>query len=320
MSSSISQVQNRARNLIEVLNTIEPGKPVALSDLAQRVETDTSTLRRDLDILSHCDIDMFYIDIDIDDDDNVTLLRPPFSLNLELRLTEEQMLAISLALEMAGATSQEDLIARINASFAGTFNEDLLENHIHVSTPAHSFDVFEAVTAALQFGFALAFDYESSSGEITHRRADVARITSEREGWYFHGFDYDRKKQRTFKLSRIMHPEILYFEKSLGRNNTDVTESAADSLAHIAVQGAPLATLNFASRQAYVPRDWPLSCGGKQLTGNAGGGYQIDVPLINRDFIALKVISLGGLVHVKYPEELRNYVTEKARALQKEYE
>ena len=66
MSSSISQVQNRARNLIEVLNTIEPGKPVALSDLAQRVETDTSTLRRDLDILSHCDIDMFYIDIDID--------------------------------------------------------------------------------------------------------------------------------------------------------------------------------------------------------------------------------------------------------------
>lgn len=321
MPNTISQAQERANNLLELLNTIEIGKPIELAELAKLYKTDTELLRHDIEILANCDVDdYYYVDISVDENDLVTLYRQPFSLTTQLRLSDEQMLAISIALEMAGADQDSDIVKRINESFSGDQNANFLANHINITPCAHSFEVFEAVTLAMQFSRPLAFNYEKESGEIKKRRADVARITSERLGWYFHGYDHDAKKMRTFKLSRITSPEILYYEKSLGRNNLDVSESTDSSMRNEAEKGAPIATIVFASKQAYKPRDWPHSFNARQLPGQAGGGFQVDVPIINKDFIAHKIISMGSLAQVKHPQELRNYIYEKAKAFQKEYE
>ena len=321
MSSTISQAQERANNLLELLNTIEVGQPIALAELATLFKTDVDLLRHDIDILANCDVDDFYyIDILVDEDDMVTLMRQPFSLNTQVRLSDEQMLAISLALEMAGANRESDLVKRINNSFAGEHNADFLTRHINITPPAHSFEVFEAVTLAMQFSRPLSFLYEKESGETRQRRADVARITSERLGWYFHGYDHDCKDMRTFKLSRITGPEILYFEKSLGRNNLNVAESTDSSMRIKAEKDAPIATIVFSSKQAFVARDWPYSFNGKQLPSQAGGGYKVDIPIINQEFIAQKVLSMGGLARVKHPQELRDCIHAKATAFQKEFE
>lgn len=309
------KAQQRFQTLIEALNTVEVNKPISLSELARIVGCDPELLRRDLEILSTCDIEFFYIDIDIDDNDMVTLLRVPFALSLPLRLTPEQMLAISLALKMAGADSDDTLMDRITDAFADSSSADLLANNINIMSPGHTFEVFEAVSFALQVGFQLEFDYTTNRGETKRRRADVARITSEREGWYFHGYDHDRHKTRSFKLSRMANPSVLSYEKSLGRNNLDIAEDTISALGQKVDEGAPYVTLIFASKSDYIPRDWPLACQPKQLVGSAGGGLKVDVPLINREYLIKKVVSLGGACSVKAPADLRADVKRYAENL-----
>lgn len=313
MLSSVSTVEKRLFNLLQILGTIKPQEPLSLDELSQLVGTKKDQLRKDLEILSQCYIDSFYIDIEIDDD-SVTLMRRPFRFNTTLRLNDEQMLAVTLALRMSGATQENDIYHKLSESFAERDANTELAEHIRIAPPQHTFEVFETVTFAMQIGYALSFTYSAPGREPERHNADVARITSEREGWYFHGYDHDRKSTRTFRLDRISDPEILHFEKSLGKNNYDVAESTHDSLAQ-AAENAPTATLVFKSKQAFIKRDWPFANGGKQLTGSAGGGYQVDVPLIS-DFITRKVVSMGGLVTVKYPETLRQQVREYAKKVQ----
>lgn len=311
MSNSVSNVEKRLFNLLQVLGTIKPQEPLPLDELALLVDTSKEQLRRDLEILSNCYIDSLYIDIDIDDDDNVTLLRRPFSFHKTLQLNDEQMLAVSLALRMSGATTENDIYQKLSESFAENNANTELAEHIRITAPQHTFEVFETVTFAMQIGCTLSFVYAKPGKTPERHNADVARITSEREGWYFHGYDHDRKGMRTFRLDRITEPEILHFEKSLGKNNFNVEKSTYQSLGKKA-ENAPTATLVFKSKQAFIKRDWPYANAGKQLTG---GGFQVDVPIIS-DYIMRKVVSMGGLVTVKYPDSLRQEVRDYAIKMQ----
>ena len=315
MSNTVSQVEKRLFNLLQILGTIKPQEPMPLHELALLVGTNKEQLRKDLEILSNCYIDSLYIDIEIDDEDNVTLLRRPFTFSKALRLNDEQMLAVSLALRMSGATEENDIYQKLSESFAERDANTELAEHIRTTPPQHSFEVFETVTFAMQLGCALSFVYSAPGKEPERHNADVARITSEREGWYFHGYDHGRKSLRTFRLDRISEPEILHFKKSLGKNNFNVAESTHEVLGQAVDDGAATATLVFKTKQAFIRRDWPYANAGKQLTGACGGGYQVDVPLINPHYVVHKVISLGGLVTVKYPESLRQQVHDYAASL-----
>ena len=321
MGNSASQTEARLYNIVQILGTITPGEKIYLADFARTIGTDIAFLKRDLEILSECSIDSYYIDIVIDgEDESFTLGRPPFSFTHSLRLNDEQMLAVSLALKMSGASEDEELSARLQEAFAERAEIDSLEQHIRITPPSHTFDVFEAVALALQLSCALSFTYTSPSKEPKVHRADVARITAERDGWYFHGFDHDYQHIRTFKLDRMSDPTILYFEKSLGKNNRGVVESTDEAVKQAIEQNAQTATLIFVSKAAFVPRDWPHANVGKQLTGAAGGGYQVDVPIINSLYVARKVVSLGGQVTVKHPQSLRDQVRELAFTLRSKSE
>ncbi|MBK5211505.1 MAG: WYL domain-containing protein [Coriobacteriia bacterium] len=315
MHRNSKNVRWRAAVIIDILSALKPGAAIDIEDLAKITKSNPTLLKKDLAILADCGIGPYYIDITVEADGTVRLLRPPVSLNKSLRLADEQMLALALSLKMAGIDEDDPLFEKINAAFGGTWNEEFLRHRILIHPVSHSFSVFEALALALQTSLPAEIDYSNLKGESTTRITDVARMTNDRDGWYIHGYCHSAHETRTFKLDRISDVRIQWLsDKAKGKNNLDTPESVIDALGREVEQHRKHATLVFADAQSYVPRDWPLASEPKHLVN---GGIRIEIPLISNDWIAKKVMGFGGKVSVKSPEHLRAYVKETARSLQK---
>ena len=54
----------------------------------------------------------------------------------------------------------------------------------------------------------LSFDYAGSYGSTRGRRVLPARLVFKGQGWYLQAFDLEREAYRTFRLSRILSPQL----------------------------------------------------------------------------------------------------------------
>lgn len=74
--------------------------------------------------------------------------------------------------------------------------------------------LFEKIKSAVFTHRKIQFDYYSSKGECSQRKADPWRIIFKGQAWYLYGFCNSKKEPRYFKLNRIQNCRILSEEKA----------------------------------------------------------------------------------------------------------
>lgn len=292
-------------SLLDLLAHLTPYSEHSLEDLAKATGKDLDSLRADLEMLSALIPYQEEASIVIEDD---LVITGPLSSLTQTSLTPHQMTALMLMLRMVGVPKDSDLIRKLRSADAKKWDEEFFEKHVFFSNPVPDFDIFIELSLCFKNSIPAHITYRSRSGEVTTRTVDVARLLLEREGWYIAGYCHNSKEIRTFRVSEISSAEMALDKKTLASKNEGVPDSIGEMVFDPDAE-VELVKLRFANRFHYVSREWPHA---RSVKDRTTGEREILIPIVSRDWLANKVIALGGKVQVIHPESVRKFVHEAA--------
>lgn len=154
----------------------------------------------------------------------------------------------------------------------------------------------------------VAFDYESSSGELTRRRLQSYSLAHSRGLWYVVGHDLDRGEPRSFRLARI---KGLIDELE----GTYEIPREFDAIAHLGGEAFEVGASEFGTVRFSSDLRWwaEQNLADKPSTENPDGSLDVEVPIGRPDALVTWVIGFGGGVQIVAPDSLRRVMVEHLR-------
>lgn len=304
--------------LLAILSNLRRYEVVSIADLAAQLSMPIDTLRDELEHLLYIGIPPFgggdLLPIELDEDDMICVTGDMPALNHQLRLSEEEVQALTIATLMAGFASTDELPKKLSAAFANNFNAQTLDQIIHIVDAGHSQDIFQTLTLAISNGHCLHIENQNQLEQKSKRIVEPNALFAEGDAWYLDGFDHMTKQQRTFRLDRILAAEIVH-DQSLNRDIVKHGQAPPEAAFNIAKMSKSC-RLRFEPAAAFRPSEWP----GAVRRQSTGSGATVDVSYAEPDWIAHKVVALHGLAKVLFPEEVKEAVKRRAVTKRRELE
>ena len=180
---------------------LERGRMTA-EQLAAELEVSPRTILRDVDSLSAAGIPVYTAQ---GKGGGVALLDGYVLDRAAFTEAEQQMLL--LAMQSMPGTEADQALTKLSALFHRS-EEDWMQ--IRLSRWGGSqweTDLFRQLKEAVLSRRTTRFTYASSRGDSTPRTVLPARLVYKGSAWYLQAFDLAREDYRTFRLSRILHPD-----------------------------------------------------------------------------------------------------------------
>ncbi|WP_067841556.1 helix-turn-helix transcriptional regulator [Nocardia lijiangensis] len=199
--------------LLRLLSLLQTPRDWTGTELAERLEVDVRTVRRDIDKLRG-------LGYPVHASAGVAGYRLGAGAKLPpLLLDDDEAVAVAIGLRTAAGGS----IAGIEDSSLRALTKleqvlpSRLRHRVHllhavtVTVPAASAtvdpDVLTAVAATIRDQHRLRFDYRNHDGALSLRTTEPHRLVHTGRHWYLIGWDVDRHDWRTYRVDR-MHPRI----------------------------------------------------------------------------------------------------------------
>ena len=181
---------------------LEKGRMTA-GELAEKLEVSQRTVLRDVDALSAAGVPVYTTQ---GAGGGVALL-PGYVLD-RAAFTDEEQRQLLLALQSLPGQEGERALTKLSALFRREREDWLQVNLSRWGAGEGDSEKFQLLKGAVLGRQTLAFSYASSYGSTRPRRVLPARLVFKGQGWYLQAFDLDREDYRTFRLSRILSPEL----------------------------------------------------------------------------------------------------------------
>lgn len=300
----------RARRLITLLSRLEPDTRIPLAQLASELGVTADEIASDLTTLSFCGVapyDPFGLVPVLVDGDSVEVFGKVPALRGAVRLSAAEAEALSAALQAAGFTSDDPLVAKLLSATSFDYPVDEVERVVRASVGGHEVDVYEELAGAAAEHTVVEIEHASAeSGTLSCRSIEPRALFAERGAWYVTAWCRSADAWRTFRLDRIRRATAT------GEPFDELLRSSVPSeLASLDTSTLPLAKLKFAAEEDFSEREWP---GAVVAEKTADGSLLIDVPFAGTTWIARHVAARLGAVEVLAPGELRDAVRDMATA------
>ena len=189
----------KINRLLEIVYILLRQKIVTARELAERFEVSQRTIYRDIDTLSLSGIPVY---TEKGKGGGISLL-PEFVLSKSIFSEGEQKEILSALQGMASTTNMES--DHVLKKLSAIFNKSAA-NWLEIDFSDWSYsngDLFSGFKTAILERRVAEFDYYSTFGEKTHRKAEPVQLWFKSKAWYVKAFCLDRQDMRLFKLSRV---------------------------------------------------------------------------------------------------------------------
>jgi proteasome accessory factor C len=173
--------------------------------------------------------DLFDIDWDLLDEQDMISITNAVALERTPRLTAREAAALLAGLQLAASlpgVGDSGVVQGLLAKLARGASSAPAE--VLVATPAVD-DVRTTVAAALQRGVAVSFEYLAPDARPTTRTVDPVKVHIADGQWYLQGWCHLRQAIRTFHLDRVSHVEITDTPSTHGADVVPVLFEPADT-------------------------------------------------------------------------------------------
>ena len=181
---------------------LERGRMTA-DQLAAELEVSTRTILRDVDTLSAAGIPVYTAQ---GKGGGVALLDGYVLDRASFTDAEQQMLLLTMQ-SMPGRRSDEAL-GKLSALFHRSEEDWMQISLSRWGAAGQDTEAFRLMKSAILSRRTTRFTYASSRGGTSKRQVLPARLVFKGAAWYLQAFDLDREDYRTFRLSRILDPDI----------------------------------------------------------------------------------------------------------------
>ncbi len=270
---------------------LERGRMTA-AELAQRLEVSQRTVLRDVDALSAAGVPVYTAQ---GAGGGVALL--PGHVLDKAALSDEEQRQLLLALQSLPDGEGEQALTKLSALFRREPEDWLQVNLSRWGAGTADSEKFQLLRQAVLERRVLRFDYASSYGSTRPRRVLPARLVFKGQGWYLQAYDPEREGYRTFRLSRILSPELT------GEGfHQPLTPPEVDYAGEIPPLFRVEARLRFAPYMAYrVYDEFDQSCVARQEDGS----LLVETVFPEDQWLYGYLLSFGAAVEVLSPDTLR---------------
>jgi len=293
--------------LFEIIYVLLGQKSVTARALAERFEVSQRTIYRDIDTLSLAGIPVY---TEKGKGGGISLL-PDFVLSKSL-LSEGEQSEILTALQSLGsvrAAETQQVLCKLSAIFNKNAVPWLeLDFSDRGSTQGQ---LFQDIKTAILEKRVAQFEYYSSYGEKTCRRAELLQLWFKSRAWYVRGFCLARQDVRLFKLTRIKQFTL-----------TDERFAERDLLAQPPPPSGPrqrsdaALLLKIAPEMTYRVYD---EFGEDDIERQPDGSFLVRVTWPEDDWVYGTILSYGEHIEVLEPAHIREIIQEKARKTAEKY-
>jgi proteasome accessory factor C len=247
--------------------------------------------------------EMFEIDWDLLENEDVVSIREKVALERAPRLTAREAAALLAGLQLvravpgvAGSETFSGLVDKL-ARGASAIPADV------VVAPERADAVRSLVARALREGVAVSFDYRAPDAEPTTRTVDPETVLITGGQWYLQGWCHLRRATRTFHLDRVSSPVLT---------DIPITHAAEDarSGAGATGEGEQIVTVRFPSALAPLLGSYLHHAEREE----AGEVMTARIPLSDARTIKRLAARLGGGLEVLAPAAARAAAADWARS------
>ncbi|WP_159930136.1 MULTISPECIES: YafY family protein [Nocardia] len=304
--------------LLRLLSLLQTPRDWTGAELAERLEVDVRTVRRDIDKLRT-------LGYPVDATPGVAGYRLGAGAKLPpLLLDDDEAVAVALGLRTAaGGTIAgiEDSSLRALAKFeqvlparlryrVGTLQAATVT--VPAGGPTVDPDVLTAVAAAIRDQHRLRFDYRDHDGVMSSRTTEPHRLAHTGRRWYLIGWDVDRADWRTYRVDRL-HPRIPTGPRFTPREAPDA------DLSGYLTRGVTTAPYRYAAR---ITMSVPAEVAAERIAPTVGVIEALDAESCvlrtganSLDELAIYVATFGFPFRVHEPPELVTHIRELAARL-----
>lgn len=292
--------------LFQILYLLMAKNGIQVSELADKTEVSTRTIRRDIDALSAAGVPIYTTR----GRHGGVHLMPGFVLDKSLLSGAEQD-EILYALKSISATGvQNDLLSRLEGQF-GRQNADWIDIDFSFwGAPEQQRQLFTHLKESILSCRMLRFDYYGTNGTHTVRTVQPYRLCFRGMNWYLQAFCMDRQDFRIFKLSRMHEIELL--------EQTFVREGAPPSLSH-GDGNVPMLSLHlrFTAAVSYQVYDaFPPEA----IEVLQDGCLEVQQVFPDTPWVLQFLLSFGAEVTVLAPIHLRQKLAKEAKKICERYQ
>lgn len=284
---------------------LERGRMTA-DQLAQRLEVSVRTVYRDVESLSAAGVPVFTTQ---GKGGGVALL-DGYVLDRAAFTQEEQRLLLTALQSLPGQESGQ-VLTKLSALFSRREDDWLQVNLSRWGASGWDNEKFRLLKQAILDRRAVRFTYASSRGDTLPRHVLPARLVYKGQNWYLQAYDPDREDYRTFRLSRILSPELTneLFRRKL-------TPPDIEFSGHIPPLFRVEARLLFASHLAFrVYDEFDEDC----ITRREDGSLLVETVFPEDQWLYGYLLSFGSGMEVLAPDTLRQRMAELGQEIQRRY-
>jgi len=297
----------QTNRLFEIIYILLGQKRVTARALAERFEVSPRTIYRDIDTLSLAGIPVY---TEKGKGGGIGLL-PDFVLSKSL-LSEGEQNEILTALQSLGSikAAETDQVLR---KLSAVFNKSAvpwLEVDFSDWGGCQG-DIFQGCKTAIMEKRVTRFDYYSTYGEKTSRRAEPMQLWFKSKAWYLRAFCLDKQDMRTFKLTRMHHfalTDTRFTERDLPAGPSEVPPFHSMKFVEL--------TLKIAPEMAHRMYD---EFHHTQIEPQADGSFLASAAWLEDDWVYNTILSYGEHIEVLEPAYIREIVKEKAQKIIKKH-
>lgn len=295
--------------LFEIVYILLDKKSITANELAEHFEVSKRTILRDIETLTIAGIPIYTTK---GKGGGISIL-DNFVLN-KTAVSEEEQNQILIALQSLASTQHMDtdgIISRLGALFRKTDTSWIEVDFSRWGSTNPDKEKFEMIKRAVINKLPLSFSYPGSNGELTSRTVYPLKLVFKSSAWYVQAYCLSRKDYRTFKINRMLYPEVLP-ESFAGMEFTPPPivsdDIRPDSLVSL--------RLLFAAEAAYRVYD---EFDERTVHPNEDGTFTVTIELPNDAWLYGFLLSFGTSVKVMEPQHVRDYLLSMADSIKNFY-
>ena len=300
----------RLRRLLAMVPWLAASDGPRVEEVCARFGLSRKELEADLELLTlYVGVPPFtpdqFFDLTIEGDRVFARVTP--SLDRPLRLTPEEALAVVVAGSALGS-GDDDALARALAKVAGVLGiapADAVDVELGPADPSVLARLRQAVAAGRQVRIR---HYGEARDEALERLVDPWLVTNHLGTWYLVGHDHTRDAERSFRIDRILHAEVLDTEARPSPDDVLVAPGPAVDAERVVLDIEPSGR--------WVAETYPVD----DVEALADGRLRVTVAVNGRPWLERLLLRLGPAARlVAAPDHLRDTGSAAARRVLERY-
>lgn len=294
--------------LFEIVYILLDKKIITAKELAERFEVSIRTIYRDVDVLSEAGIPVY---MSKGKGGGISIL-DNYVLNKSI-LSDSEQNEILAALQSLNAIHYPD-VDNVISKLGLLFNKNNY-NWIDVDF-SHwgetNREKFNLIKTAILESRVITFDYFSSYGQNTKRKAEPIQLWFKDKTWYLKGYCLTKQAFRIFKLTRMKAVDIS--ESSFKKRASEESCFQSDREKNYRTINFKLHLDQSVAYRVYDEFDE------NSIIRNEDGSFEVTVTYPESDWVYGYIMSFGNAAKVMEPAYVRDIVIKRLRETLRKYE